>query len=189
MARKTKNSMRAAVAVASMGAAGLASAASDIATIQQGQGYVGLYGGIFTVKDSADRRAEPNHVAFRAGTFLIDQVAAEVEVGTGFNRDDISPGTEVEMDHYVNASLVGHLPLGEKSSVYAKAGFADASINVHDSAGENSTSENGFSYGFGLAAHPTEKMSLAIEYSELVDGDSFKADMVSIGIQSHFSLF
>ena len=79
---------------------------------------------------------------------------------------------------------VGHLPLGEKFEVFAKAGYAfiDLDASVSDplfGSVSGSTSENEFAYGAGLSFKVGEKIALRAEYEtfDLIES----ADMISAG--------
>lgn len=192
------------IAVVLSGAGTVAHAEAPVVdTIDQETGYIGVNGGNFDFDNEDSVGADLKGLELKGGAFVDDLLALELRAGTGFADDEVSlppggapdgfsSGTTLKLDNHYSANVVRHLELGEKTSFYLMGGVSRATMQETPSDPDESGSrfsKNGFSYGVGLAAYPTDRMSLTLEYRKILETSKIDLQSVTVGFSSHFDLF
>ena len=149
--------------------------------------YAGVqYGfGDFSASDIS-KDFDPQVIVGRFG-LRNNNFALEARIGSGIQSDTQSiPGTgdvDLYIDSLIGAYGIGHINLGESSSIYGLAGvtYLDASLRNQIGLSE-SDRDNGLSIGVGADYGLGENVSLNIEYTSYIIDSDFDLKVLGLGV-------
>lgn len=148
---------------------------------------------VIYTEDGISQEFNPTILVARVGTFVEDRVAIEGRFGFGLSDDSHTingVNVDLEVDRLIGVYLLGHVPVGERSSIYGAFGFTDAEATATGTSGgstaTSSGSESGISFGFGTDIGVNEEFDINLEYMQYLSKSSFDADAIGIGIKFQF---
>lgn len=176
----------------------------------QGEAYVGGgfslseykedVSGMGFVQDNLE--VDQNLINARIGYFFADYLAIETRFGTGLGDESgrinsaSNPSAYLEADMSTNwlvgAYGVGHIPVGERFSIYGLAGVAhldydvDLTSNVNGASGSTSDSWTEFSYGAGAQFAVTDSPSAYGEWVRYGEDGGDKLEGMGFGVLYHY---
>jgi opacity protein-like surface antigen len=168
---------------AAMMAASTATLAMDEGDVYAGGGY---HAGDITTEDGTN--SEPSMLMARVGRYIVqDNFALEARFGTGLESDGLGPESSVDIDRIYGGYGVFHLPVAERTSLYALAGFSSIEIDVTESDGSSARiDETDLSYGIGADVALTKKLYGYAEFVRYHDEDRFDLEGLSAGVLYQF---
>lgn len=115
--------------------------------------------GIAHATSNADRVERVNensgHLQLRAGYAFNRYLAVETEGSVAILKSEFDeaggPGGRVTLDRYVAAFGVARLPVGERLSLHARAGYYASSVGLRTPTIDQSASFDDFAYGAGAS--------------------------------------
>lgn len=149
-------------------------------------GYIALDGSSVTLGESFDDELNPRGGRLRLGLRLSNVFDVEVQAGLSSDRDT-APFESFDVA-WGGAYLKGHLPVGERSALFALAGLAGVEITQSIGEGEFSDGRGGFSFGAGLETGLSERLDVSADWMRYVDeeGAFASVDAVSLGLKLYF---
>ena len=149
-------------------------------------GYVALDGSSVTLGEGFDDDLNPRGGRLRLGLRVSNVFDIEVQAGVSAERDS-APFDRVEV-LWGGAYLKAHLPVGERSALFALGGVAGVDITQSIGEGEFSDDRAGFSFGAGLETALSERLDLSADWMRYVDGEGVfeSVDAVSLGLKLYF---
>jgi opacity protein-like surface antigen len=153
----------------------------------------GVYGGVSYVeaeyKEDGVPTANPSLVSFRVGSSLNKNLAVEGRFGVSLGDDQVrvlGVDVDVKVDNFYGLYAKGILPLGNAFSLYGLVGFTQAKVTASALGNSASTSDSDLSYGFGADFELSRTMSVNLEWAKLVEGDAYKLNGISVGMNFRF---
>ncbi|WP_157982824.1 porin family protein [Aliidiomarina minuta] len=125
----------------------------------------------------------------------------EARAGFGVNDDSVSDvfegyniSLDLSVDYILGVYARGNLPVNERFSVYGLLGVSQAKITAKASvsgtgqsaSGSFSESETDISYGVGASFSVNERVSLQLEYLNVVSPSEFDISALSLGFSYRF---
>lgn len=107
-------------------------------------------------------------------------LAFELQLGAGVTDDDLAPGVDVSVDHYVSAFFKPQLPLGD-TKIYALLGHSTIKASTEGDVNISDT-DDGFAYGVGASYYFADLMSVNAEFKHLGED----VDAISVGFSYEF---
>lgn len=149
-------------------------------------GYIGLDGSSLDIQNTLDEELNPGGVRLRLGMPVAPMVDVELHLGGGSESDTTAADRLTAV--YVGAFLKGYLPVGQRSALYALAGFSAVDYTQTLDRRDFSDERSGFSYGFGLETEISRRMDLSADYVRYVndDGPFSELSSVNLGIKLYF---
>ena len=152
------------------------------------------YGFQYVQVDEGELDMEPTVGVFRIGSMGDNGVGVEARFGVGLSDDEISGSDptlgnislELEVDTVMGLYLVGQTTTGT-TSVYGIIGFTQVDYTISADAGilgsaSVSDDESDMSYGFGVNINVSDKVSVNLEFVQILDKDDIDASAVSLGV-------
>ncbi|NRQ41730.1 porin family protein [Rheinheimera sp. YQF-2] len=150
--------------------------------------------------DFADTDLKFGVAGVSAGYQLNQFLALEARYAEGIEDEDIIDGSDsakFEIDRHMALMARGSIPLGERFSLFATAGYGETryalTYNIPGLTGSETSTEKGVIYGAGAAFNLTEQLSLVADYTilpELEDKDDglFESDvsLMTVGLNYRF---
>lgn len=150
--------------------------------------------------DFADTDLKFGVAGVSAGYQLNQFLALEARYAEGIEDEDIVDGSDsakFEIDRNMALMARGSIPLGERFSLFATAGYGETryalTYNIPGLTGSETSTEKGVIYGAGAAFNLTEQLSLVADYTilpELEDKDDglFESDvsLMTVGLNYRF---
>jgi opacity protein-like surface antigen len=151
-----------------------------------GGGYIGLDGSSLAIENSLDNDLNPRGMRLRLGMPIAPMIDVELHVGGGSDSETKAADKFTAM--YVGAFLKGYLPIGQRSALFALAGFTGVDLSQRINGQEFSDARSGFSYGFGLETEISQRLDLSADYVSYVrdDGPFAEVSAVNLGIKFYF---
>ena len=171
---------------AALASAALLLAALLVSPAASAGGYVALDGSSVTLGARFDDDLNPRGGRLRLGVRVSNVFDVEVQAGLSADRDS-EPFDRFEVS-WGGAYLKAHLPVGERSALFALGGVAGVAIAQSIGEGEFSDDRAGFSFGAGLETGLSERLDLSADWMRYVDGEgAFESvDAVSLGLKLYF---
>lgn len=163
--------------------------------------YLGLQWAIVDHQQAGFVTQRPHALLIRAGDDLNDFFAIEVRLGTGITDVSTKKNNEqqhIELDYFLGAYLVAHLPVTEQFSFYGTAGLSKAKGSgekIHDApylpyattqTTRHRMTEEGLAYGVGMQANVTQRVSITLEYLSYLDTSALRLQATSGGLLWRF---
>ena len=150
--------------------------------------YAGVqYGfGDFSTSDIS-KDFDPQVIVGRFG-LRKNNFALEARIGSGIQSDSQTiPGVLGDVDLYIGSLLglygIGHINLGESSSVYGLVGVTYIEASLRNSLGlSESDRDNGLSIGVGADYGVGENVTLNIEYTSYIIDSDFDLKVLGLGV-------
>ena len=134
-------------------------------------------------------KAEPSAYQIRYGVKLNNTVSMEVYYGGSISSDNFTPTFSTEIKELSGFNFVGHYPLNNKASVFAKVGFGAL---THESDSGSEVDDLGFTAGIGMNYRLNRNGGINIEYLKMPDvetpSDDVTTSMFVIGYRSLFEI-
>jgi opacity protein-like surface antigen len=195
------------IAVVSLGTLALAATAANARGGYSDNGsrsfdndpYVGASIGRFIYDEQGVETLYPGAVMFRVGLPITQYLGVEGRIGTGFSKSsggwfsdsDVSAGVDRIAAGYAKLSL----PLAPRFSAYMLGGIANTKLRWSEPGfADGTSSDTGFSYGFGGQVNLRRDTAFTFEWVRLRDltasqnangllGNDATGDMISLGVQ------
>jgi len=149
--------------------------------------YAGVqYGfGDFSARDLS-KDFDPQVIVGRFG-LRNNNFALEARIGSGIQSDTQSiPGTgdvDLYIDSLIGAYGIGHINLGESSSIYGLAGVTYLEASLRNQIGlSESVRDNGLSIGVGADYGVGENVTLNIEYTSYIIDSDVDLKVLGLGV-------
>lgn len=168
---------------------------------QAGSSYAGAQYTMLTYAEPGIEM-EPSALVGRFGHYLTDNFSIEARLGFGIGDDTttftvydpffgyVDVDVSLDLDTLFGVYAVGHLPLGNKASVYGLIGFTQGELTATASALGDSVSlsadESDLSYGIGAEFQLTDTATLNAEYTSFIDKEFFEVTGISLGLSVGF---
>jgi opacity protein-like surface antigen len=153
----------------------------------------GVYGGVSYVeaeyKEDGAPTANPSLAAFRVGSSLNRNLAVEGRLGVSLGEDRINVsgvGVDVKVDNFYGIYAKGIVPVGNTFALYGLLGLTHAKLTASAGGFSASDSDSDVSYGIGADFELSRTMAVNIEWAKLVDGDGYKLNGISVGMNFRF---
>lgn len=153
---------------------------------------LGPYGGIQYSSVEDDENTELGLLSARLGTFLTDNLSAEVRIGTGVkdhSEYDSTLATKftVEADQLIGAYLRGGVFVSPSVYPYVIVGYSQLDYTVSiDGLGSMSDDESGTSLGLGIEFFVGKNLGLTLEAMRLLDEEDIELDAITLGLSARF---
>lgn len=134
------------------------------------------------VGDSINPSAGIARIGIRSGEWVL----FEGRIGTGIADDSegLRPNeVTADIGYLLGGYLIAKKELANTFSPYAALGATVVDI---DTSPVNIGTENSLSYGVGVDARVSEKISVNTEYMRYIDADKYDLDAISVGVKSRF---
>jgi opacity protein-like surface antigen len=178
--------MRAAVAALATAAAALGAAPPAYA---EPGWYAGLTASQIRYQETGFETLTPVTVGFKAGREINRHFAIEGRMGFGAGRDSVPVNgftVELELDYYFGLYAKGMLPLADRFALYGIAGFTAGTVATHALGFTFTESDYDLSYGAGAEFVLGRKITLGLEWAQLIEGPGYKFEAVTLGLGYRF---
>ncbi|MBL4794173.1 MAG: porin family protein [Pseudomonadales bacterium] len=152
-----------------------------------------VYGGVainsFGIDVGGGDELSPTSLSGRIGTYLAPNIALELHVGIGIDKDDMDVNnlnTSVEIDKYWGTYIRPEFTVAEGIKAYGLFGYADVDAISGFNQSEIDVDDHGISYGIGAEFAFTPLVSGSIEYMQLLDGDKIDTSSLGLGVNVKF---
>ena len=166
----------------------VASYATNDYSNHRGDYYIGL-GGNYTQLKIDDIEFNPTVLRFRAGVFVLENIALEVQLGTGVSSESPLESLDIEIDGLQAIYARFQSPTQRGFRIYLQAGYANTQLlQTEESNGESvKRSFPGFSYGLGIEDQFKyfKPVYVYLEANKLFN-DGFDINSVNAGIRYTF---
>lgn len=125
----------------------------------------------------------------KAGVALNPFLAVEGRYGSSVGdetRDVLGVQVTGKLDNYYGAYLKGMVPVHEMVSLYALAGYTHVDASVTTPLGSADDSDDGVSYGAGVALHVNRNFSVNAEWMSWLDKDDYDLTGYGVGLNYAF---
>ena len=150
--------------------------------------YVGVnyMDGSLEIMDSID--ADLPSLVVRAGYNLNDFISAEVRGGFGVGQEDsvAGSGVDFELEDFYSALVVVKAPSHTSVTPYLVAGFTRAEFKASSNWGNDTETENDFTYGIGADVELTETIALNAEWISYISKGDVEFSGPSLGVSMAF---
>ncbi|WP_374972806.1 porin family protein [Spongiibacter marinus] len=151
---------------------------------------LGLYGGLQYQSIEDDENTELGVLSARLGSFLTENVSAEVRIGTGVSdHSERISGMKfsVEADTTLGAYLRGGVFITPRVYPYIIVGYTQFDYTAKlEGFGSFSDDESGTSLGIGAEFFINKKTGLTLEAMRLLDEDDIELDALNLGVVVNF---
>jgi outer membrane immunogenic protein len=150
--------------------------------------YLGASFGNFDYQVDGQDKVSPKIGMFRVGVPLNPYISLEGRVGTGLSTDvsEWFGGYDLKIDSFYGGYAKANLPLSPIVSLYGLAGYSGIKLRRKFVFGDQTTTEDSFSFGGGLDVDLGRVSRLNVEWGRFLDvnktNDRFHADILSIGM-------
>ena len=153
-------------------------------------GGIGPYGGLQYRSIEDDENTELGVLSARLGSFLTENLSAEVRIGTGVSdHSERISGSKfsVEADTTLGAYLRGGVFITPSVYPYVIVGYTQFDYTAKlEGFGTISDDESGTSLGIGAEFFLNKATGLSIEAMRLLDEDDIELDALNIGLVVRF---
>lgn len=123
--------------------------------------------------------ASPTVATFRGGWNWNEHFGAEVEGSFGVSSDTIDPSEiELDIESQIGAYLVGHIPIGEKASVFARLGYVRTELEYEYSASGFIVDSDGVASGFGGQYMFTDRFGIRGDFTRMDTDGSINTNAI-----------
>lgn len=150
--------------------------------------------------DFADTDVKFGVAGVNAGLQLTSFLALEARYAIGVEDENIfndNDSVRYEMDRHMALMAKGIIPLGDRFSLFATAGYGETryafAYDIPGLSGSESSTESGMIYGAGAAFNLTDRLSLVAEYNMLPDLEDedegvieSKVSLMTVGLNYQF---
>lgn len=174
-------------------------ALSTHAYAEQTQGYYGIGYHMGSYEETGVPEANPDAIAFRAGSYLNQVIAIEARLALGIvddtvrvNAQDLGLGVnadidvDVELDTALSVFIKADVPMTPFVNAYGLLGLTRGEVEASAGGFTVSESETGLSYGLGIEGEINRRTSLSVEYVQFLDEDAFEYTGINFGITTRF---
>lgn len=158
-----------------------------VAAFAAGPGpYIGGQVSQFDYKENGFDGATPTAIGVIGGFDFTPNFAIEVRAGTGVASDSVD-GIDIKLKSYATLALRGNLPVSDTFRLFGLVGSSTARLRAAYQGAVAQSSDNGFSYGFGVEflLGPGRNLGLSAEWTRLLSNSDYDLDQLGIGLVWH----
>lgn len=144
-----------------------------------------------------NRDLNPEALVGRVGYFVSDYFSLEARLGKGIADGDTDGPADMtvttKVDYLYGVYGVGHLPLADRFSLYALAGYTGVETKAEEDflGTSDKVDDSGFSYGVGAQVEVTPTIAGSLEYMSYLNDESgtgynYDVTAVSAGLSFRF---
>ena len=136
-------------------------------------------------------KSSPKALRGLVGYEVSENIAVEGIIGLGLGSDSIkvngqSSGANLKINSMYGVYLTPKAKLADNLEGFVRAGYMHVKGTATDSGSSSTSSESGFSYGFGARYALDKNMSLNVDYMSYLNKTDIKATGFTVGIGYKF---
>lgn len=136
-------------------------------------------------------KTSPKALRGLMGYEISENIAIEGIIGLGLGSDSIkvngqSSGANLKINSMYGVYLTPKAKLADNLEGFVRAGYMHVKGTATDSGSSSTSSESGFSYGFGARYALDKNMSLNVDYMSYLNKTDIKATGFTVGIGYKF---
>src|SRR5690625_3086373 len=144
----------------------------------------GQLGLAFLTHDAAEHDTESLTLTYRAGYFMVNNLAVEGRFGLGLSneqRDEPASDDSMSLDRLFGIYLAGYLPIRADASFYTAVGYSDIRVVDSTVADGGALRSNGLSLGIGAEVIARDGFRFSVEYMRYLHNNELSASVLSVG--------